>query len=1080
MRVGVLGPIEVHAEDGTPVEIGGVRVRMLAARLALEAGGSVPVAALIDGLWGEDPPTEAAGALQALVSRLRRALREAGTVELVAGGYRLSEVIVDAERFEALATRGRRELAQGHAESAASVLSEALGLWRGAALCDVLDAPYARTVAVRLEDLRAAVAEDRFEAELRLGRHATILADLDAAGTEHPLRERLAALRMRALAAAGRQSDALAVYEDVRARLDDDLGIDPSAELRETHLALLRGELETRTVAREPIGSILPARLTSFIGREADLEGLARLVAAARLVTIVGPGGAGKTRLSIEAMSAQRPGPVFFVPLAEIGAPDQLADAVAGALDATAGESRADKTARLSELLDVGAAVLILDNCEHLLDAAATLAEDLLTRLPQLRILATSREPLAVTGETLWHLGPLAVPSESTEPAAAERASSVRLFVDRAAAARPGFTSNAHTLGPILEICRRLDGMPLALELAAAKLRSMSVDHIAQRLDDRFRLLSTGSRTALPRQRTLHALVEWSWDLLEEPERALARRLSMFPGGATIAALEATCADETLPARDVLYVLGSLVEKSIVESSSVAPYSAAGRDVSDDAGSRDDAPSTSEAARADEQPRYRMLETIRAYAAEQLVRSGEDFADRYGEYFLALAEANEPALRTGAQLEAIALFDAEHANMAAALRTALTDPSPEVSTRWVRALFWYWGIRGMSTQFETSLRDVLRLGTALRPEARAALRVIELMAGSFTVQPGAAPALIEECTRAGGLDFHPAVPLWTALVATRAEAADLAERQLELALSWPDPWVRASAHLARDFALTGRGEQPAGAEARGEALRGFETVGDRWGLGVALLAVGRDHSLRGDHDRALACFSRAVAVASELGTEDDIFAARTELATERMRAGDLLGAERDIDAARRLATERGFPRLAAAVLFDSAELHRRRGDVTLADRDLDRVEQRIGSLPYPERMAADRIIVARLANRLTAADAPAARKLLPLVIAGSLLHGDPATVAQAVARSAQLLAKLRFLEGEPVDAATGLGTSEVIRGVFDHGDPELRALTAALKEQLGESAFLDAYGRGARVPRPVALQRLSPETSDRP
>ncbi|GAB4587823.1 BTAD domain-containing putative transcriptional regulator [Nocardia sp. IFM 10818] len=1128
---------------------------MLAARLALENGGAVPVGALIDGLWGEDAPAEAAGALQALVSRLRKALRGAGTVEFGAGGYRLPEVRLDAQRFEDLVRQGRTDLAAGRAEAAASLLREALSLWRGEALGDVAEAPFVRAVAARLDDLRAAAMADRFDAELRIGRYADILGELETAAAENQLSERLAALRMRALTAAGRQSDALAVYEEMRARLDDELGIDPSAELRETHLALLRGELETPVARREPAVHRLPARLTSFVGRDTELERLGRLLTDSRLVTIVGPGGAGKTRLSLEAMDRYTSGPVFFVPLAEVGAPDQLADAVAGALDDRSDERRADQTARLAELLNVGAAVLVLDNCEHLIEAAAELAAHLLDRLPHLRILATSREPLAITGETLWHLDPLAIPAGTPEPGAAQQFSAIQLFIDRATSVRPDFTLDDRTVAPVVEICRQLDGIPLALELAAAKLRSMTVDQIARRLDDRFRLLTSGSRTALPRQRTLLALVEWSWDLLEDPERTLARRLSLFPGGATVEALEAICSTPDLPADDIVYTLDTLVEKSIVTRS------------------------------ADDNPRYRMLETVRAYAADQLTRSGDNLTTRFTTHFLTVAEESEPLLRTGEQLHAIAVFDAEHANMAAALRITLASasasansaPSPvghapaansaatpaatapsvaasaamassvaassatgaattgaattgsavtgaaaadsagsdsaavsdqsmhsmnvapcagdrsaaavgqaavvgghagvpeaEQAARFVRALFWYWGIRGMSTQFETALAEVLQLGHALPAATGVALRVIQTMAGGGGAGFAAAEALLAESEYTGALHFHPALPLWASLLASSTGNAELGARQLELALGWPDPWVRASAHFARDIALTGSGEQPAGADARREALLGFGTVGDRWGLGMALLAQGRDHSLRGDHESAIAAFSRAVAVASELGMEDDILASRTELANERMRAGDLPAALRDIEAAQRLATDLGYARLAALLLLLRAESHRRAGDIARADRDIDHLEQLLERLPAATvQSATHRILLARMANRLTAGEAPQARALLPDVLSGIGASGDAAATTHSTARAAELLAALEFLEDAPESAATTLGTTVAIRGIFDSGEPELHTLETELVTRLGREAFDAAYRRGTVLPRKEALNRLS-------
>ncbi|MFE3983383.1 BTAD domain-containing putative transcriptional regulator [Nocardia tengchongensis] len=1041
MQVGVLGPVRVHAEDGARVDIPGVRVRMLVARLALESGRDVPVPALIDGLWGEEPPADASGALQALVSRLRKALREAGTVEFGPGGYRLPGVRVDADRFEDLVRRGRQELAAGRAEAAARLLSEALELWRGPALGDVLDAPFAQTTATRLDELRAAALENRFEAELRLGRHAEIQTDLEIAAADNPLGERLAALRIRALAAAGRQADALAAYEETRARLDEELGIDPSAILRETHLALLRGELESPPPHREPVTRSLPVRLTGFVGRETELAELTGLLTDSRLVTIVGPGGAGKTRLAVEAMDRRATGAVFFVPLAELGAPDQLADAVAGALDAGP-----DRTTRLTELLDVGPAVLVLDNCEHVIAAAAALAEHLLDRLPQLRVLATSREPLAITGEALCHLGPLDVPVETADSAVAQRSSAVRLFADRAAAIRPGFVLDDDTVAPVVEICRQLDGLPLALELAAAKLRAMSVDQVARRLGDRFRLLSSGSRTALPRQRTLQALVEWSWDLLAEPEKILARRLSVFAGGATAEAVEVICADEELPADDILYLLDALVEKSLGTVTSEDP------------------------------PRYRMLETIRAFAAGHLATSPDHLAEPFTDYYLTLAEQAEPHLRGNEQLAAIALFDAEHANLAAALRTALAAPaSPEIASRLVRAMFWYWGIRGMSSQFESSLAGVLAFEQQLPDATRAAFRVIALMAGAPPTGSSLS-TLIEDCVRDGGLEFHPAVPLWTALLAARAQDDKLAEQQLTQAMTWPDPWVRASAELARDIALTGEGRLPAGADARRAALRGFEIVGDRWGLGMALLATGRAHSLGGAHDRALDAYARAVTLASELGTEDDIAAARTALAEERLRGGESAEAARDIEAAQRLSADQGFARLGAVILFTAAELHRRTGDLDAAGRDLDHVTQRIRHLPYPEVMAAHQIAVARLRIHLTAAAIAPARELLPRVIAGSARFGDSAGTAQAQAHAAELLAKLLLLEEDPATAATALGLSEVIRGTFDHGEPELSALITALTDRLGQTEYQRAYRLGADLPRPAALERLIAES----
>ena len=326
MRVTLLGPVGAEAGDGTPVDIGGARLRMLLARLALDAGRAVPATALIDGLWGAEPPADAANALQSLVSRLRKVLRVEGVaLDSGPGGYRLdvAREDVDVFRFERLAAEGRADLAAGRDAGAAAVLAEALGFWRGQALSDVLDAPFAQAPASRLEDLRLEAAEDRFEAEIRLGGHGRVLAELKEAAARNPLRERLAGLWIRALCAADRRSDALAGYEAVRAALADQLGVDPSAELQEIHLAALRGELGPPPAAADH----LPVRLTSFVGRDDELKLVAELLAGARLVTLVGSGGAGKTRLATEVATrhpAHARGRVWFVPLAGVRDPGDL------------------------------------------------------------------------------------------------------------------------------------------------------------------------------------------------------------------------------------------------------------------------------------------------------------------------------------------------------------------------------------------------------------------------------------------------------------------------------------------------------------------------------------------------------------------------------------------------------------------------------------------------------------------------------------------------------------------------------------------------------------------------------------
>ncbi|MFD0395829.1 BTAD domain-containing putative transcriptional regulator [Streptomyces nogalater] len=392
---------------------------MLLGRLALAAGDILTPGVLIDSLWGTRPPADALNSLHALVYRLRRALPVSALLESAEAGYRLAvpKERVDAARFEVLAARGARELAAGAFEEADALLGEALALWRGPALADVRQALFAGPAGTRLEELRLAALEDRCEARLRLGDHTGALADLETASADHPSRERLAALRMLALKAAGRQSDALAVFEDVRGRSPRSwVSIPRQNCARRTWPCCA-----ARTVGRRTLGPApgrLPAPLTSFVGRDGELALLDGLMASSRLVTVIGPGGVGKTRLALEAATGHRThrqGRLWLVPLAAAHGPDGVADAMLGALSTRnaprpSADGRAEPLEQVAELLGGGEAVLVLDNCEHVVDAVAEAARYLLERRPRLTVLATSREPLQVLGEALCRIGPLSLP----------------------------------------------------------------------------------------------------------------------------------------------------------------------------------------------------------------------------------------------------------------------------------------------------------------------------------------------------------------------------------------------------------------------------------------------------------------------------------------------------------------------------------------------------------------------------------------------------------------------------------------------------------------------------------------------
>ncbi|MFF2362227.1 BTAD domain-containing putative transcriptional regulator [Streptomyces sp. NPDC058122] len=723
MRYRILGVAQAEDDRGTLVAVGGPRVRRLLTALAQHPTRTISPDTLIDEVWADTPPQDAPAALQALIGRLRRAIGK-DTVTSEPGGYRLHATHDDVDLFvfERLVTEGRTALEEGDPRTAAARLREALALWRGPALADLPD----RTAATRPEALRLEATRSRVEADLLLGRAADVVPELKELTTAHPYDEALHALLIRALRETGRGADALAAYEDVRRALGDGLGADPGPELRNLHAALLDprdprdlrdtpGPREPASVADGPgatagprpgdpsraqrTGNIRP-RLNSFVGREREVGALRSEVRRARLVTLTGPGGSGKTRLAEEAAAGLDQ--AWLVELAPLDRPEAVPGAVVSALGLreTAlitnemAVAQDDPVALLVEYCAPRSQLLILDNCEHVIDAAAELAETLLTRCPGLTILATSREPLGIPGESVRPVEPL-----PPDPAR-------RLFTERASVVRPDAATALHDSAAVDEICRRLDGLPLAIELAAARLRMLTPRQIADRLDDRFRLLTSGSRTVLPRQQTLRAVVDWSWDLLDERERTVLREASVFAGGWDLAAAEAVC---TGPAADLI---GALVDKSLL----VATPAGTGGDsppYGHDDGLRD---AWSDGGDAGGGMRYRMLETIHEYATERAAEVPELRAAaelRHRAWVRALAEEAEPRLRSGAQLPWIRRLENEHDNIRAALQRALVARDEEEAGALVLDMGWFWWLRNFRYEAIEWTELVLRLGTLL-------------------------------------------------------------------------------------------------------------------------------------------------------------------------------------------------------------------------------------------------------------------------------------------------------------------------------------------------------------------------------
>jgi predicted ATPase/DNA-binding SARP family transcriptional activator len=910
MRFGVLGPVEARLPDGSPVAVGGPQVRSLLAMLLLDAGRTVSTDRLADGLYGDAPPADVAHALQSQVSRLRRGLRGGATVDFGPAGYRLAvdPDAVDAHRFGTLAGQGRQALTAGDPARASALLTSALELWRGPALADVLDAPFAEAAAGRLADERLAVVEDRAEAALALGEHHAVAAELTELVAAHPLRERARALLMRALYACGRQAEALTVFAEAQRLLSDELGVDPSAELADAHLSILRAE---PAPARR-----VPAQLTSFVGREEDMAALATLLADARLVTLTGPGGTGKTRLAVEA-SGRVPGEVCFADLSPLTDETQLAPALAAALGLR-------DAGQLSTALAERAVLVVLDNCEHLIAGAATLVHRLLAQCPRLRFLATSREALGITGEVLFPVRQLAVPAPDADLAEALTRPAIRLFADRAAAVRPGFTVDAATIGAVRRICAALDGLPLGIELAAARLRSLTLDDVDTRLADRFRLLSRGERTAAPRHQTLRAVVEWSWDLLDPAEQKLASQLTVFAGGVTLADAERVLGPQ------VVDVLPGLVDKSLVEA---------------------------------HDGRYRMLETVREFCASRRV---DDLRRAHAEHFVELAETADALLRGPEQLTWLARLAAEHDNLQAALRWAV-DEDPPLALRLIAALSWFWWLRGLrSAAAPLALRLLSRLPAVEPAEDYACAVVTAAGAGDVREHMDRAVAALRGPLR------RPHVVM---LIAMFGRLVELDPRDLFPA----DPWSQAFAKLGDGLGalMTGRARDAEAAFT--VALTRFRALGDRWGIASALDKLAIIADWRGQP--AVPLMDEAIAVTAELGRVEDTADLLTRRADILARAGDLAAARADYERAAEFARMVGSPDMHANACRGLGDLARRAGDHATARTLYENALSECGDVAFGPRETRARILTSLGLLSQTEGDTDQARTHLEAAVA---------------------------------------------------------------------------------------------------
>jgi len=1031
-------------DDGTFAEVPGARLRGLLIALALEPGHVLPQATLVDWIWGERPPSGAANALQRLVSRLRKALPD-GLIEGQPGGYRLmvDPGTVDAVRFERITGQARTD----EVSQRVRLLREALGLWRGAAMQDVdlPDSPAFDAAVTRLEGLRLTAMEDRFDAEVSLGHGAKLVTELTDLVAAHPMRERLAAALMRALVAAGRNAEALLAYQRTREALADALGVDPSPELSALHVALLRGELGQRDDSAGQAGKTnLRAELTSFVGREADVAAVGELISGHRLTTLIGPGGAGKTRLATETartLLGDLPDGAWLVELAAIDADGddaggrniaQSALAGLGLRDALLGGTpNAEPADRLIAAIREREALLILDNCEHVIEPAAAFAHRVLGECQRLRILATSREPLGIIGEALWRVAPLALPRGDASPGEIESAPAVQLLRDRAGAVRKDLAVSAELdgrmLATIAHVCRALDGMPLAIELAAARLRTMSIDQLASRLDDRFRLLTGGSRTALPRHQTLRAVVDWSWTLLTDAERTVLRRLSVFSGGASLEAAERVCAGDAVEQDQVLELLTALTEKSLL------------------------------VADGDGAPRYRMIGTIKEYAGHRLAEAGEsDLARRaHLAFFTGFAETAEPHLRRAEQLEWLTALEAEHDNIGSAMRGALAGGHAHAAMRLAAGAGWYWWLSGHKTEGIELLTAAADTPGEVTDEVRAMVyALVVLFVTSGLGDEHQAAEWIHKAYRFSqrSQSRNPLLALVVPLERMLRTPGDFLPAWESL-LDSEDPWVRAQVRLLLGKLRIMLGEDGRDAERYIEmALAEFRALGERYGISLALTELADRIATRGEFAGACEYYEQAIAVVAEVGATDDVIRMRSRQAQLYWLLGDEDASAAAMAQAQRHAERVTWPDALAGLAFAKAELARWGGNAEEAYRQLGIATTVLGDgAEQASIRATTQDMLGYLADDLSQARTHHAAACQAASEAGH---------APTIARALVGVADLALRRGQYEQAARLLAASTGVRGSPDRTLPDAARIEQAVRSRLGDTKFAEAARAG--------------------
>ncbi|MFC4783940.1 AfsR/SARP family transcriptional regulator [Nocardioides sp. MAHUQ-72] len=1036
VRFRLLGPMEIVV-GAEPVALPGAAERALLVQLLLAPGRTIPATVLVDRLWSESSlPVDPMNALQIRVSKLRRGLASIGVPDAVTRegvGYRadVDPASVDAVEFADRIRRARSLAAaagDAHGPEHLAAYDEALALWRGEPLADFATDPWATVEATRLTELRLAALTERARIALSLGRHHEVVGDLEPQVAQDPTLESLVGLLMVALYRSGRQADALEVYSRTREVLDESLGLEPSVSLRSLHERVLRQDpslgAQPDLTPPAPLavpghrrraddGRIAPTNLPRvvrpLIGRDAQLDSLTGLVGGVRLLSLIGPGGAGKTSLALA--TAVRVAPsfadgAFVARLASVEDPGQVplvvSEALGVPLDGAAGDR--DVRERLVAYLARRQVLLLVDNCEHVIDAAASLVDEVLGRCPEVTVLATSREALAVPDEVQVTVGPLDAPPEGTPAPRVLEFPASQLFVERMRAARPGAVLDHDDLVAVGRIGRALDGMPLALELAAARVTSLSPVEISERLEQRFALLTTGARTAEARQQTLRATVDWSYALLDDDERRVFNRLAVFQGGWTLTAAEAVVGDEGRAQGEVLDVVGRLVERSMV------------------------------VVERGRHTRYRMLETLRQYALERLADAGEaaTLSARHADHFRSLSAEAELELRGHGQREALRRLREEQPNIRTALAW-LGGPDGDLDSALTMAgslgLFWH---LGRHLEGRDVLGRLLASGSGTpAPRARAlqALSLVERPRACLVhPSPRCAQAAEQSLAVFERLGDEWRAALSRVLVAVEgvtgadAERCDaLLRRAREQFVRDEDRWGEAVIGFVRMETALKAGDQQTAVPTGRTTAAAFRELDDPWGLSAVLYHLGWGLRQFGRYEESARVLEEAIDVATGAGLYNTVQWALADLAVTQLHLGHVESSRRLLDRARAASEHIGDGAGAVLAGYGYGLLALVREDWDEARGELTEAHLGFGALgtPVPQGLALAGVARCDEAAR----DTSSAQSRYEEVLATGRAAGEPALVGTAL----EGLCRLALARGDLADAAALLEEATRVR-----------------------------------------------------